>query len=170
MTYFITLIQLIKNNLIMKKKILLNALLIPFFFFAQTSVDHHYENQNKSPESLVKSFIQYAKDGDFLKIISQLTYYNNDPDQTATDEKKQSLEDFIEMDKKKQFYLIEYFKDKYKDAVITRSDEISNKLWCIYVKSYDYTGQKTTLKEEPFFVINVDGNWYRYSYTPSPKN
>ena len=73
------------------------------------------------------------------------------------------------MEKKKQSYLIEYYKDKYKDAVITKSDKISNNLWRIYIKSYDYTGQKTILKEEPILVINIDGNWYRYVYTPTPK-
>jgi hypothetical protein len=153
----------------MKKLLLLNVLLVSFFFTGLTSVNFDSQSQNKSPESLVKSFIKYAQDGDFLKIISNLNYYNNFPDKTASDEKKQNVKRFLEMEKKKQFYLIEYYKDKYKDAVITKSDKISNNLWRIFIKSYDYTGQKTILKEEPILVINIDGNWYIYVYTPTPK-
>ena len=154
----------------MKKLLLINVLLIPFVFSGLSYVDYDSESQNKSPESLIKSFIKYAQDGDFLKIISNLNYYNNYPDKTASDEKKESVKTFLEMEKKKQFYLIEYFKDKYKDAVITKSVKISNNLWRIHIKSYDYTGQKTILKEEPILVIKIDGNWYRYIYTPTPNN
>lgn len=115
-------------------------------------------------ELLIIKFIKYAQDGDFLKIISELNYY------TSEEEKTQAIKNFSVMEKKKQFYLVEYYKAKYKDAAVIKSDKVSDSIICVFVESYDYTGEKITSKEEPIFVINIDGNWYRYIYTPTKKN
>ena len=115
-------------------------------------------------ELLIIKFIEYAQDGDFLKIISELNYY------TSEEEKTQAIKNFSVMEKKKQFYLVEYYKAKYKDAAVIKSDKVSDSIICVFVESYDYTGEKITSKEEPIFVINIDGNWYRYIYTPTKKN
>ena len=140
----------------MKKLFIL--LLAATFFVACNNI----KNENESPEAVIESFIKYAQDGGFIKIISQLNYYSNNPNKTAAEEKQQNLNWFLELDKKKQGRLIEYYKEKYKDAVITSSEKITNKLWLIDVKSYDFKGEKTILKDETFWVINIDGNWHRY--------
>lgn len=135
----------------MKKIILLIALSV--FLFSCS------ENPNQSPELLSKYFIQYAKNGDFLNIISQINYGDADKKSSSIEWWLKLSEEKLPNGLSKQVPLINYYKDKYKYSSVTEIDKISSEIAVIYIHSKSYVADKKFFTE-PTFAGNFDGKWY----------
>tara|TARA_X000000950_G_C13760722_1_gene596689 strand:- start:518 stop:1078 length:561 start_codon:yes stop_codon:yes gene_type:complete len=95
---------------------------------------------NQSPESLAKHYIQYAKEGDFINITNNITYYESD------NEKNSALEYYEKLSKEKlpngiskQIPLVNYYKDKYKNSYLKEINDIGYDMVVIKIVSESYS-------------------------------
>ena len=116
---------------------------------------------NKSPESLAEYFLEYAKEGNLLDINIQINYNDRDKRLSFLRTWNKWGREKLPNGESKQITLINYYKEKYKNASIKEIEKISEDILVIKIsKVANFKGKETKYETELVFAGNFNGEWY----------
>jgi len=116
---------------------------------------------NSSPESLAEYYLEYAKDGNLFDINIQINYNDRDEKLSFIRNWKEWRREKLPNGESKQIPLINYYKDKYKNASIKEIEKISEDVVVIKIyKVANFKGKETEYETELVFAGNFNGKWY----------